>query len=608
MKMKTVMTQLCKGWNTWNTNSVLSHVLLPHGLSINIGIKDYATGRVIRQCLIGQLEDEGGSVHPGTRSYDGSYTELTVSWRDFSFFIQTAAKEDQQYILISPVKTGVNPPAVFVEAGILWNHNGYVVKNGDSLKAVFDHETIDIFVTGNRVEESQVYSSGPYISVTLDQQVGVSTGCHRSLEEITQIVCQARKDLLESAQKFGSLADTYNAMKCCLAWDTIYEPLHKQVCSPVSRIWNLSWGGYVLFCWDTFFAAEMISLENKELAYANVFAILNEMTQDGFVPNVGAATGFKSLDRSQPPVGSMVVWDIYQRYHEKSFVRECYPKLCTWNQWFFRNRMYKDGTLCWGSNPYTGTVGNEWESVGVNDRYGAALESGLDNSPMYDDIPFNQETHMLALSDVGLTSLYINDCKYLIKLGDELGEDTIDLKARLDKAKNGLQTLWCEEFGLFLNKRTDTGEFSYRISPTNFYALFSDSVMAEQAKRSIKEHFYNPEEFWGDYILPSIARNDPAYPEQTYWRGRIWAPMNYLVYQAFAAAGQWEACRDLAEKSRELLMKEWKLHGHVHENYCADTGMGCGVPNSDKFYHWGGLLGYISLLYQFSRGSDDVQQ
>ena len=36
-------------------------------------------------------------------------------------------------------------------------------------------------------------------------------------------------------------------------------------------------------------------------------------------------------------------------------------------------------------------------------------------------------------------------------------------------------------------------------------------------------------------------------------------------------------------------------HGHVHENYSGDNGMGCGVGNSDKFYHWGGLLGYIAL-------------
>jgi len=34
-------------------------------------------------------------------------------------------------------------------------------------------------------------------------------------------------------------------------------------------------------------------------------------------------------------------------------------------------------------------------------------------------------------------------------------------------------------------------------------------------------------------VIPSIAIDDPAFPDQDYWRGRIWGPMNYLVYLAF---------------------------------------------------------------------------
>ena len=46
----------------------------------------------------------------------------------------------------------------------------------------------------------------------------------------------------------------------------------------------------------------------------------------------------------------------------------------------------------------------------------------------------------------------------------------------------------------------------------------------------VDEFFYNPRKFWGDWIMPSISRDDPAYADQMYWRGRIWAPMNFLVY------------------------------------------------------------------------------
>jgi len=97
-------------------------------------------------------------------------------------------------------------------------------------------------------------------------------------------------------------------------------------------------------------------------------------------------------------------------------------------------------------------------------------------------------------------------------------------------------------------------------------------------------------------MLPSIARNDPAYPEQTYWRGRIWAPMNFLVYMGLRNYNLPAARKELADKSAALLLKEWREHRHVHENYCAETGEGCNRGNSDRFYHWGGLLGAIAIM------------
>jgi glycogen debranching enzyme len=118
----------------------------------------------------------------------------------------------------------------------------------------------------------------------------------------------------------------------------------------------------------------------------------------------------------------------------------------------------------------------------------------------------------------------------------------------------------------------------------------------EQAKRMIAEHFDNPKEFAGEWIMPSIARNDPAYPDQNYWRGRIWAPMNFLVYMGIRNYDLPQARATLVEKSRALLLKEWRDKGHVHENYNGDNGFGCDVANSDRFYHWGGLLGLISFV------------
>ena len=54
-----------------------------------------------------------------------------------------------------------------------------------------------------------------------------------------------------------------DAIETTLGWDTIYEPEKRRVISPVSRVWSVGWGGYVLFDWDTFFAATLASVGDK---------------------------------------------------------------------------------------------------------------------------------------------------------------------------------------------------------------------------------------------------------------------------------------------------------------------------------------------------------
>jgi hypothetical protein len=386
-------------------------------------------------------------------------------------------------------------------------------------------------------------------------------------------------------------------MRSCLAWNTIYEPEKEQICTPVSRLWSQFRGGYALFDWDTYFAALMVSLENKDLAYANAIAITHEKTEEGFIPNLGGADDNKTRDRSQPPVGSLVVRELYRRYRECWFPEYLFDELLTWNRWFAAQRRLPNGQLCWGSRPYKDAADRPMRLEQMGTAFGAALESGLDNSPMYDGVPLNPKTWMMELADVGLTGLYILDCECLGELADILGRsEGKELRERAEGSKAGLEDLWDEKTGLYLNRRTDTGEMSRRISPTCFYALFSDRVSEERIGRMLGEHFFNPEEFYGEYILPACPRSDPAYAGQSYWRGRIWAPLNYLVYIALRKRGRGEACRVLAEKSRLLLLREWKARGHVHENYNGDTGEGCDVRNSDKFYHWGGLLGLIALI------------
>lgn len=213
-------------------------------------------------------------------------------------------------------------------------------------------------------------------------------------------------------------------------------------------------------------------------------------------------------------------------------------------------------------------------------------------------MPFDPANHLMLMHDAGLNGLYIADCEALADIAAVLGqaEAAEELHSRAAAYRQALAGRWDEARGTYLNRRTDTGVFSLRLAPISFYPLLADAPSQAQAEGTMQEHFYNPAEFWGEWILPTISQNDPAYPEQDYWRGRIWGPMNFPVYLGLCRCDLPQAHRDLSEKSVKPLFKEWLEKGHVHENYDGDTGEGCNKSNSDAFYHWGGLLGMIALI------------
>lgn len=582
---------LAIGWNTWDTNSVLSHVLLPEGLAVNLRLHDAESGDVLEDALIGRSAfDSMEHVTPGPHAYDGSYTELAIEWRSIHIQVQSASVDEELYLLITPVSASADD-ALIIDPEMLWDRNGEISISQNVISGKTPATKIELTVNADSIA-----STSRQVKVPLTKPIGISTDGTRSIEEVTKAIDHARNEFLIERAQYEKAPDLFDAMQTVLAWNVIYEPTNDRVITPVSRVWNVGWGGWILFEWDTYFAAYMHSLNNKELAYANAIAMTKEITSRGFVPNFASSRN-TSEDRSEPPVGSLLVKEIYRKYREDWFVEEVFDELLTWNRWWSDNRDI-EGYLVWGSDPYPRNELPEWLETAIGKKQGSQWESGLDNSPMFDDAVNDDEMYRLMQADVGLMSLYVADCQSLAELAGALGKSEIqaELTARAHRYAKTLKSLWNEEFGMYLNKSLVTGEFSYRLSPTLFYPLLAEVPDQNQARRMIDEHFYNPEEFWGEYMIPSIARNDSAFADNTYWRGRIWAPMNFLVYLGIRNYDLPKARNDIVKKSANLLLQSWIGERHVYENYNSETGQGNDAGMSDKFYHWGALLGFIGLM------------
>ena len=583
------------GWNTWNNPNLLSFVKMPEGLSLRVTYRKKKGGPywVDQAYVTGPQINFQEKITPIAHAYDGSYIELNLEWQGMKTKIKTARDGDDIFILVTPDTVPENPHFLVLEAGILWNlSEGKVTNRKDFMEAELNSGKMAIRSVNEPIGLDFPLPTA-HLTFRSEVENAFYTGKERNLDEIKAIVERGKAKFDSGKAKYNELADAYEAMQAVLSWNLFYDAQNKRAITSVSRVWNEAWGGYIIFDWDTYFAALMLSLDQKELAYSNAIAITSSLTEQGFVPNVEASFGVKSFDRSQPPVGSMVCKLIFDKYQEKWFLQEVYQNLLTWNRWWDKHRN-NQGFLSWGSDPHPKGMDDS------NSKHAAMLESGLDNSPLFDDAVFNTETHTLELADAGLMGLYVADCNYLSEIATILGkaDEAKELKERSAKYGEKLKELWDNESGIFRDKYTDRNEFSKHLAPTNFYPLIAGVATQEQAERMMKNYFFNPKEFFGDFMIPSISRSDPAFSDNNYWRGRIWAPMNFLVYMGLRNYNLPEARKALVDKSQELILKEWRQNRHVYENYNSVTGIGGDVNSSDAFYSWGGLLSFIALMDQ----------
>jgi glycogen debranching enzyme len=588
-----IRRELTKGWGTWDTRDALAQVLLPESLSLSLSFKHPAgPDSFMRPQMV--RDKKGSEFRAGTHALDGSYSEADISWNGARLRVQSGTQGDDLVILVTMAKAPDQPVEAIVSAAMLWDRPGLLSRAPGQLVATLPDRVVRVFATGREVDDPYAQAGTPYLSLALEQEIGVSTGRPRTIEQIREIVRNRRGTLEKEAAQHGELAEAFGAIRAAIGWNTIYEPQFGRVITTVSRDWNIGSGGYILFGWDNFFMAYACALFGKELAYANFVEHMRSLTKDGFIPNVEEANGRVSGDRSQPPVGTLVLKELFKRFGDRWLLEASFDDLLAWNRWWAAKRI--NGTLLsWGSD----VASDPYRDANAHTVVAAIWESGMDDSPMYEGVPFNPRKNLLEIQDVGLNGLYIADCRALAEIAETIGraDEARELRSRAEQFSVQIDTLWDRSAGLYLNRRSDTGEVSKRISPTMFYPLVGRVPDAQRAADMVERHLLNPEEFGGQYVLPSIARSDPSFPHQAYWKGAVWPPLNFLVYLGLRNYRLPKARHELAEKSMAMFLHEWRRKGFISENYSALTGTGDDPSlESTPFYTWGVLMGLMGFI------------
>ncbi|MGC8550923.1 MAG: amylo-alpha-1,6-glucosidase [Acidobacteriaceae bacterium] len=383
-----------------------------------------------------------------------------------------------------------------------------------------------------------------------------------------------------SGDILAAIADNLNNSR-------VYSNDNKQVAITVCRTFGAdSANTCPYFCWDSFFNGLLACLADPEMGRQTVRAMLSYQTSEGLVPNFAHWFVKTSDDRSEPPVGALCVWKMHQHHPDIEFLREVYPKLALWNAWWMKERDARnDGMLEWGSS--TGILQN------------AQYETGWDDTPQFEGVKGVQMVgHTMNAYAVDLCSLWSADAHHLALIADAIGraEDAKRHRRDADAMNDRINTrLWNEQLGIYCSRFWDKddgtpGEFLTRLTPANFYPLICGAADAERGRKLLSV-MTDPTQFWGQWILPTVSRQDPLFLEQHYWHGSIWGPVNYLVFQGVKRYATPEVKIAFAEKSVHLFMDNWLADGFCGENYYSINGGVGGRPN----YTWGALLCLIGL-------------
>lgn len=300
------------------------------------------------------------------------------------------------------------------------------------------------------------------------------------------------------------------------------------------------------YLWDSCFQALAHYRFNPRVAADALRILVRNQEPDGKIPQFVSPT-WNRPGESQPPLIAWTAWNLHRMAANRALLEDVYEPLVRNLDWWMRERDYnRDGVV----------------------EYAASLESGWDNSPRWDQG---------RVSALDLNSFLLAHTRCLARMAAELGRP--EESARLHEharrhAQRMVDHLYCQEDGLFYDRRLEDGAWVKVLTPACFLPLWAGVPLPEaQARAMIEKHLLAPEHFFGEYPFPVVAYSNLEYRADNWWRGPVWMNIAYLMLEVLDGYG-YAAQRDQAA-DRLAAMVTRNLR--PNELFDSKTGQGQGV-------------------------------
>ena len=361
--------------------------------------------------------------------------------------------------------------------------------------------------------------------------------------------------------------------------------------------------------WDSCWHAILWNHFDSERAVAELRSLVAKQHNNGLIGHVTYWQPTEVLDVDwglpgtssliQPPIIAYALWRVYVTTNNTEILEELYPALQAFYKYVLTERNVRQVDLYGLVNPD---------------------ESGEDNAPRFDtalnlDPQHEVETNTALRYELFQTHRNCNykaSCTSQTFWVEDLAYNTFlywnltimaDIASILKKSQD--LTYWQRKSArlkaamrnhMFIEHRfcTLTGLTG---TPTNddswsqFLPLLAGLYTHQEAHHLVTQHLLDPDRYWLETGVPTVAVTDPAYTpdEPTWgeawqhpdWRGAIWMVPHWCLYHGLTRYGFHNEAQSIRDKSLTLIEKAgWR------ENFHPATGVGQGAEG----FTWGGLV------------------
>lgn len=374
--------------------------------------------------------------------------------------------------------------------------------------------------------------------------------------------------------------------------------------------------------WDTAFHSIVLTHFDTTWAKSEIKNLLLAQETDGFIPHIifwGESYNLphwayiesklslrpRTTAITQPPVLALAIEQIFQKDPDVEFLKEVLPKIAKYHRWLLEHRDPDKDYLISIISPNESGMDELpvfQEIMGYSGDNTAQIHYTYRKADILNQIHRFNSTTILAKDYFNVEELLFNTCfiessrslaRLFIKIGDKKETEFFKLVAKNSQAAL-ISKCWDEEDQIFYSVYSEKEKKAKVKTIASLIPLFLSDLDKEIVDALVKKHLLNPKEFWTEYPIPSVSKDESYYfPEDTpihkiklLWRGPTWINTNWFVIKGLRKYGYNKLADQITEKMVEMIQKEG-----FREYYNPETGEGYRRKN----FAWSTLI--LDLLY-----------